>query len=86
MAVISVEQDFVQLEDLPLVFSAGIPVNFMYCFNVTINDDMLVEYDEDFLVSTTSAGPVIISPNSTKTITIVNNDCEFVHCCLMLVS
>ena len=79
MAHVPVEEDFVQLNDLLLVFPAGAPVSSMYCFNVTINDDMLVEYDEDFLVSVSSADPAIISPNSTKRVTIVNNDCEFKH-------
>ena len=70
------DEDFEQLSDFPLVFSAGTPINTTSCFNITINDDELVEYDEVFSISSSSTGPVTIQPFSAKTLTIISNDCE----------
>ena len=70
------DDDFKQLNDFPLVFSAGTPINTTSCFNFTINDDELVEYDEAFSISSSPTGPVTIQPFSTKALTIISNDCE----------
>lgn len=80
--------DFSRISDLPITFSGGSPIDYMSCFNVTINDDQYVEDDEDFTVSISSTGPV---NNDTKEITITDNDCEcavmqLIHTWLMLMN
>ena len=45
------------------------------CFNVTINGDVFVEFDETFeLQLSTSDEDIALFPNS-STINIINNDC-----------
>ena len=50
-----------------------------YCFNVTFLPDDLVEFDETFeLRLSTDDADIDLFPNTT-TITILNNDCEFIN-------
>ena len=69
--------DFSQLEDTPLVFPIGTPIGDMQCVTVNISDDDLVEDDETFTLSLTSSDAVFLFPNSSKEVTIVNNDCKY---------
>lgn len=69
-------EDFSQMSDAPLMFLAGSSINTTSCLLITIMNDFLVENDEDFSVSITSNDPVNISPTTSKTITILNDDCK----------
>ena len=69
--------DFGQLEDTPLVFLIGTPIGDMQCVTVSIFDDNLVEDNETFTLSFTSSDAVLLFPNSSREITIVNNNCEY---------
>lgn len=68
--------DFNHFYDVPLVFYAGSRIGTRVCMNVTINEDALVEGDELFSISLEPIGHVVIYPDDTKEITIVNDDCE----------
>lgn len=64
------------MDDLPLLFADGSSADARMCANITIQDDDATEIDEKFTVELSSCGcdPVLISPNSTKDILILNND------------
>lgn len=68
--------DFVGLDNAVEVFSNG---DVRRCRTVSIIEDNITEVDEVFSVvlSATSFSPVIISPNTSKEITIVNEDGKF---------
>ena len=68
--------DYVPLVDVPLSFLIGAPLNSTYCVNITINDDLIVEYDEEFSVYLLSYDPVIIDPIYEANVTIMDNDCK----------
>jgi hypothetical protein len=68
--------DYVPVVDVPLSFSIGAAVNSTSCANITINDDVIVEYDEEFTVSLTTTDPVIIEPIRESNVTIIDNDCK----------
>ena len=70
------EEDFSQINNFPVIFSAGSPIGSKTCFNITINNDKYVEYDEDFTLSISSTDDDPVN-NDTKVITIIDNDCEF---------
>ena len=70
------DEDFYALSDYPADFPAYSPVGSSDCVNITINNDEYVEDDESFSVFSTSSDPVNLQPNSTKNITITNDDCE----------
>ena len=74
--VVTDDEDFAQVTELSFVFLSETPITSTYCFDVVINDDELVEHDEKFSVSISSSDPVNAVPISTKTITIINNDCN----------
>ena len=68
--------DFVSLNGVPLVFNPLDPINTRRCVNITIINENLVEYDEQFTVFLEPVGPVRIIPDINKTITILNDDCK----------
>ena len=57
---------------MPLAFSIGAALNSTSCANITINDDLLVEYVE-FYVYLSSYDPVIIDPIEIANVTIIGN-------------
>ena len=69
--------DFTDVSEV-LVFTSNIS---RLCVNVTITEDDLVERDEYFTVSlsTDLEFPVNLYPNSSKEITIVNDDCKLLY-------
>ena len=75
MCVCTDEEDFSQINDFPVILSAGSPIDSTACFNITINNDEYVEYDEDFTISIRSTDDDPVN-NDTKGITIIDNDCE----------
>ena len=64
--------------DASIVFSAG-GVN-VFCINITIVDDDILEGDQNFTVSLSSDDPVIFDPLSEATVIITDNDSKFVNC------
>ena len=60
---------------MPLAFSIGAALNSTSCANITINDDVFVEYEE-FYVYLSSYDPVIIDPIEIANVTIIGNDCK----------
>ena len=75
-SAIPIADDFGEVSDHSLMFPAESPVGFRSCVNISISDDQYVENDEVFSVSIESSDAVNLQPNFTKTITIVNDDCE----------
>ena len=70
-------EDYVALADAPVSFMAGNEVGTIVCENVTIiNDVDTVESDQSFTVSANSSDPVVITPISQVTVTIVDDDGE----------
>ena len=59
---------------MPLAFSIGAALNSSSCANITINDDLIVEYDEEFSVYLSTYDPVIIDPIEEANVTIIDND------------
>ena len=52
------------------------PTDARLCANITINDDMIVEPNEEFQVNFTVTQGVTIGMPSVTTVTIVDNDSE----------
>ena len=59
----------------PLIFLPGDEVGTIVCLNITIIDDSgTVEPEQTFLVVANSSDPVIISPISEMTVSIIDDD------------
>ena len=54
------------------------PINTTRCVNISINNEDLVEYNENFTMFLEPVGPVQILPDNNKTITILNDDCKYI--------
>ena len=68
--------DFSGLSDAPLIFLPGSPIDTMSCLFIDINDNEMVENNRNFSITLSSHDSVDISPNSSKTIVVTNDDCE----------
>ena len=68
--------DFSGLSDAPLIFLPGSAIDTMSCLFIDINDNEIVENDRNFSITLSSHDSVDISPNSSKSIVITNDDCE----------
>lgn len=65
------------LSAVPLLYPNGSAVGFRSCSNINITtDDEIIEDDEVYTIYMNSSDPVIFSPNNTKNITVLNDDCE----------
>ena len=62
---------------MPLAFLIGAAANSTSSANITTNDDLIVEYDEELSVYLSSDDPVIIDPIEEANITIIDNDCKY---------
>ena len=58
------------------MFAAGSSIGNMSCQYITINNDNITEYDETFSVTLSASLPVLISPITTFSATIDDNDGE----------
>ena len=58
----------------PFSFMAGDEIGTIYCFNVLIIDDDIIEPEQTFFVRANSTDPVIIAPISEVAITIIDDD------------
>ena len=69
--------DFESLNKYLLTFDPMDPINTTRCVNISINNENLVEYNENFTIFLEPVGPVHILPDNNKTITILNDDCKY---------
>ena len=69
--------DYSPLANVPLSFSISAAISSTSCADISINDDLIVEYVEEFSVSLSSSDPVIIDPIQEANVTIDDNDCEY---------
>ena len=67
--------------DQEIIFEVGVALIEV---QITINDDSLVEGNEEFLVNLTSRNGTVT--HQTLTITITDNDCEWLMCFFCIVS
>ena len=58
----STDNDYEPLENFPLYYEAGSPLNSERCVDIPILDDDVVENDQSFEVSLTSDDPVFLTP------------------------
>ena len=76
--------DYVSLDNFPLSYEAGSPLNSERCVNITILDDDVVEDDESLQVSLSTIDPVLLTPISlAEVIILTDNDSKNnnrVHC------
>ena len=76
--------DYVSLDNFPLSYGAGSPLNSERCVNIAIPDDDVVEDDESLQVSLSTEDPVLLTPISlAEVIILTDNDSKNnnrVHC------
>ena len=71
--------DYIPVVNAPLTFPIGADINSTACVNITINDELIVEYTEEFSVSLSSSDPVIIEPIQEANVSIADNDGKCSH-------
>ncbi len=72
-------------EFVPLTFSFGVT---RVCHSITIHNDNITEYNETFSVKLVEPdvpfSPLVIVPNGSTDILIIDNDCKFGDCNLSI--
>ena len=69
-----------EVVDEVLIFPSGSVDESTSCFNVTINEDLLVEGDEmfDVVLNLDTVGSGLALGNSETAVTIIDVDCKFI--------
>ena len=66
-------RDYLNVTSAPLEFTAGIANGSMQCFNFTVYNDGILEYDEFFLVQLSVITLRVMEGNSILNVTILSN-------------
>ena len=78
-----IQDDYISVNAERVQFTVGSAVDSRQTVTVRINEDMLVEGNEDFMVTfdppgTGDTNNFVIADRSTMIITILDDDCEYV--------
>ena len=77
VVIFSAPGDYGSVSNASLSFPIGSLINSTSCVDVTIVDDVIVEFSEEFSVSLSSSDPVVFDPIQEANVSIIDNDSKF---------